>query len=192
MGRVTFLLLTIILLQSGCAHVLSSKALNTANPSLTLAVIRGNPEQFIGETLILGGIIVDNQTTREGSVLEILSHELDRWGGLKQKDEHGGRFLAGSDDFLIPAHFEPGMYITLTGTLIGTRNRPLRGEEYTYPLFTMGEYSTRHPLRTSPDRSSLYLWTPYWHPWQTPHRHPHSAQHPYWHHPFWQPYYPYW
>lgn len=147
--RVVLLLgLALALIASGCSHVLSSAVLAEADPTLSLEEVRGKPDLYRGKTLVLGGMIVDHEVTREGSVLEVVSYVVNRWGEPVRLDEMGGRFLVKTERFLDPGVFVAGQYLTLSVTLIGQELRPLKGRDYPYPVFTPLElhlWSNRTP-----------------------------------------------
>ena len=161
MKRGLTLLLLLFPLLSGCAHVLSKEALRSVNPAVDLAMVRENPDRYIGQTLLLGGTIVDNKAGREGTVLEVVSYTLDRWGGPDQPDEAGGRFLAKTTRFLDPSLFRAGYFITMTGTLTGEETHDLNGSPYTYPVFTIGEAYVRD-ITPYPPRPSPYYYDPFY------------------------------
>lgn len=177
----------LLLLLGGCAHVLSKDALVEVDPGIDFAQVKANPDAFKGKTLLLGGLIVETRPGREGTTLEILHYSLDRWGEPQTVDEAGGRFLARSGRFLDPELYKPGLLITLTGTVEGVETRPLKGYDYAYPVFRIGE---------------AYLWSrrayyPYgyydpYYPWG-PYRHyPYYYGDPFWYDPFWyDPFWPY-
>ncbi len=187
MGRFRLLgILMVGLVLAGCGHVLSREALRAADPEVSFAAIRKDPEAFRGTTLLLGGQIVENQVGREGSTLEILRHRLDRYGNPTGVDEASGRFIVRTERLLDPTLYGPGQFITLTGTLVGVETRELRKREYDYPVFTLQE---------------AYIWTPvpdFWYPGY--HVSPFRGRFydPFWpgldpfYDPFWPRYDPYW
>ncbi len=134
------LFLTIVLLTlAGCATVpLPEEALSGVDPSVDFSQVKADPERYQGTTLLLGGQILENSASREGSLLEILHYRLSNSGQPVQIDEAGGRFLVRSERFLDPEVYEKGDFITLTGSAIGKETRPLQGIDYTYPVFRLG------------------------------------------------------
>ena len=173
-----------LLLFGGCAHVLSREARLEVDPTVDFAQVKANPEAQVGKTLLLGGMIVDNRLSRQGTTLELLLYSVDRWGEPRRADGEGGRFLARAGRFLDPEIFKPGTFVTLTGTVEGVETRPLHGYdyEYVYPVLRLNE---------------VYVWRQYYEPvypygyydpypplW--PYRYPYYFGDPFWYHdPFW-------
>ena len=157
------LLCGLLLLLGGCAHVLSKEALYEVDPLLEYEQTKADPALYRGKTLLLGGLIVDNTVSREGTTLEVLRYTLDRYGEPVAVDEEGGRFLVRSERFLDPELYRAGVLITLTGTVMGQETHALKGVDYTYPVFRLGE---------------AHLWN-------------RQYREPYYYDPFYGPYYPY-
>lgn len=183
----TGLLLLLALLAGigGCAHVLSRDSLQKVDKGIDYTAVAAAPENHLGKTLILGGLIVDASGDREGTSLEVVRYLVDRWGEPRRVDPGGGRFLAVSDAYLDPELYQPGLFVTLTGTVTGTETRTLHEAPYNYPVFKIGEIRPwwREPPAYFYGRA--YYYGPYYYyPWGT--------YAPYWDHPFWwhDPYWP--
>lgn len=175
--KTTIILLGLLLLLSGCAHVLSKEALQAVDPAVEYAQVKADPEGWRGSTLVLGGRIIEVKIDRGGSTLEVLRYNLDRYGQPTAVDEAGGRFLVRSDRFLDPELYEAGRLVALTGTAEGSETRPLEGIDYVYPVFRLGEIRLL--------RESYYRTYPYA---------PFYYGYPYYYDPFYDPWYryPYW
>lgn len=174
-----FVVLPLLLLLGGCAHVLSREALLDVDPTVDFNQIKANPQAHQGKSLVLGGLIIQTRLSREGTTLEILRYTLDRWGEPLRVDEAGGRFLAGTDRFLDPELYKPGLFVTLTGSVAGVETRTLQNYEYAYPVFRIVEVYVW-------SRSTSYY--PYGHYPSRPY--PYYYGDPFWYHdPFWP--YPY-
>lgn len=171
------LLALLTLLAGGCANVLSRAAMAEVDPALDFAQVKADPAAYRGHTLLLGGLIVDNRSGREGTTLEFLRYFTDRWGDPTEPDEAGGRFLVRSDRFLDPELYRRGLFATLTGTVAGSETLALHGRDYRYPLFTLG---------------AIHLWRPPepWYGWPVGPYYDPFAPWPYrygpgWNRPFW-------
>ena len=70
------LFLTILYL-SACTHPLSKEARLSVDPDAYFELAKENPEAYMGKTFLLGGTIVANKPAQQGSLLEILSYDLD-------------------------------------------------------------------------------------------------------------------
>jgi len=161
------LLILALLVLSGCMHVISENARNTVTPDLTFSDVKNNPQAHLGETLLLGGLILGITIDENGSTLEILRYDLDRFGEPYSVAADAGRFLAHTDRFLDPAIFGRGRLVTLAGTVKGTETHPLEPSEYVkidyvYPTFRMTEIY----LWDTPFRYGIYpysdIYTPYY------------------------------
>jgi outer membrane lipoprotein len=169
------LLSGLLLFLGGCAHVLSKEALYEVDPVLEYAQVKADPKAYRGKALLLGGLIVDHKLSREESTLEVLRYSLDRYGEPIAVDEEGGRFLVRSERFLDPELYKAGLLITLTGTVLGRETHPLKGVDYTYPVFLLGQAHlwSRQPYYYDPFYGP---YDPYWYPygpfWYPPYRYP--------------------
>lgn len=174
------LLLSLLLVAaclSGCSHVISNEARLAVDPLLDFAQVKSAPSNYLGKTILVGGLLVETRLTREGTDLEILLFTLDRWGRPLQADELGGRCIARTERFLDPELFQPGLQVTLTGEVAGEETRPLKGIDYTYPVLSVREL---HLWRAP---SQVYAYPPYY------------APPPPWgpfYDPYWPAYNPYW
>lgn len=153
---------------AGCAHVLSRAALDQVTPNVDYTQVRADPQAHLGQTLLLGGLIIDDQATTAGSTLEVLHFFTDSLGRPDRVDEAGGRFLVRSSDLLDPALYSRGRLVTLTGTLTGTETRPLFGRDYQYPVFTAGEIHLWLPPSHAAYGANPYGWSSYGAPLPAP------------------------
>lgn len=173
-GRWSGLLLLGLLL-GACVSPLSREARFEAEPYVDFSKLLENPEFYQGKTLLLGGVIVALEGSREASLLEVLRYELDRGDRPLQPDETSGRFLVRTPRFLDPELYAKGRLVSLTGKFEGVESRPLGSLEYPYPLLSLGE---------------LYLW-----PKQETYLGPPGSYYPYrpfyWYDPWYEPY-PFW
>jgi outer membrane lipoprotein len=164
-----FLLPALLGLVAGCGSVLSKDALYGVNYEVEYPQLKSSPETYMGKTVILGGMILTNEVTDNGSTLEILKYTLDKRDKPQDPDEEAGRFLARSSRILDPSIYKEGKLVTLTGTLRDVRVKPLQKASYHYPVFDIGE---------------LYLWPEERYERAYPY-------YPYYYDPFWY-HYPYW
>ena len=179
------ILVFLALFLGGCAHVLSRAALEQVDPGIDYAQVKLDPDAHRGQTLVLGGQIVDNRGDREGTTLELIHYFVDHWGQPTGPDETGGRFLVQSKRFLDPELYRRGRLVTLTGTVTGGKTETLHGRDYRYPVFSLGEIHLWAPPETWYDRSGPN-YNPYA-PW--PYGYGPGWIYPYWYGPGWG--YPY-
>jgi len=179
--------LAVLLFLNGCANVLPKQALEAVTPGISYAEVKQNPDRYKGDTLLLGGMIIDNRITRQGSTLEILRYSLDRTGEPRKPDERSGRFLAETSRFLDPELYQAGRMITLTGAVVGQRSRPLGKTVYLYPVFRLQAFYlwpryTQSPYTYGP---SSPWGPPYWGPFWGPYWGGAWYYSPYWYGPYW-------
>lgn len=148
--RQVFLILVIILLMSGCAHVISQELREQSDEGLTAERLFKNPEAYKGKTVILGGIIISTHNTDEGSYVEVLQTPLGSRGRPEDTDFSYGRFLFFYGEYLDSAIFSKGKAITVGGKVLGKTSRPLGEIQYTYPLIHAQEVHLFGPKRNLP------------------------------------------
>lgn len=171
------LLPALLILLAGCGSVLSQDALSGVNYEVEYSRLKASPDTYMGKTVILGGLILENQVTDDGSTLEILKYSLDKRDEPQDPDEEGGRFLARSARLLDPSIYKAGKLVTLTGTLRAVEVRPLQKANYHYPVFEIGElylWSEDRYQRDYPYYPYYYDPFPYWY------RYPYWHRYPYW------------
>jgi outer membrane lipoprotein len=179
--RKFFILIILTFLLSACAHAISEQYRQTAKQGVTFSQIFKDPTTYMNGIFIFGGTIVETTNTKKGSEIEVIQNPVDRYGEITDKDLSEGRLILVSSRRLDPLIYKGGRTLTFAGKLIDTREKPLAGVEYRYPVFEAEE---------------LHLWKPetrYYmpYPWgYDPFYYPYN---PYWYGPFYRPYfYPYW
>jgi outer membrane lipoprotein len=173
------------LLGMGCAHAISETMRLQAEPPISFAELRANPEAYKDRTVILGGEILQTSNLREGTRLEVLQKPLDRAEAPLRTDRTGGRFMALCDDYLDPAVYAPGRRITVAGRVLGTYQGKVGEVDYLYPLISCQEKYLWAPVTTVPPAYYGYpwwYWAPYGYPWYwRPYRYRFGAFYdPYW------------
>src|SRR5574337_732709 len=128
--------MSIILLLSmaGCAPVISKQVREQVRPDITFTEVLNDPERYKGQMIILSGIIIETENTKEGTLLQILQRPAGFRGKPKDVDETGGRFLALDSRYLDVTVFSKGRAVTIAGEVQGKRTLSLGEIEYTYPL----------------------------------------------------------
>jgi outer membrane lipoprotein len=148
--RIVFAFMALIVALSleltGCAtQVISRDSQLLVDRSIPFAVVRREPERFLGKYLILAGVIARVSNAPTGAELEVVQLPVDSDDRPAQKGRSEGRFLAQTGRFLDPLIYKQGRLVTLVGKVAGSAVRPLEGVEYSYPVLEMRE---------------LYLWRP--------------------------------
>ncbi len=136
-----FKLMAIILWVSliGCAPVISKQLREQVKPNITAGDVLKNPENYKGEMVILSGVIIESENTKEGTLLKVLQ----RPSGFREKpkdvDTSEGRFLALVDHYLDVSVYAKDRAVTIGGTIQGIRTLLLGEIQYNYPLINVKE-----------------------------------------------------
>lgn len=151
------ILIVLLLLMSSCAPVISKQIREQARPDITFTEVLNDPERYKGQMIILSGIVIEAENTKEGTLLQILQRPAGFRGKPKAVDESGGRFLALDSHYLDVNVFTKGRAVTIAGEVQGKRILPLDKTEYIYPLIYVKE------LYLWPAERSYYSPYPSWH-----------------------------
>jgi outer membrane lipoprotein len=171
----------VMFMSTGCTHVISEPLRQQAQPLVSFAELRTNPQAFKGHTVILGGEILHTNNLRDGTRIEILQRPLSGAEMPRLTDTTGGRFMAFCSEYLDPAVYAPQRRITIAGRVLGSYIGKVGEVDYMYPLISCDETHLLSPASTALQRSTTYPWwydTPYSYPWTV-------APYP---HAFWEPY----
>lgn len=122
----------LVLLFSGCAHVVSKETRETAKPDIPVEDLFKNPAAYKGRTVILGGTIISAVNSADGTYVEVLERPLDSLGKPRNVDTSRGRFIVFSEGYLDTALYASGRMITAAGTVTGKEMRPLGETQYPY------------------------------------------------------------
>ncbi len=138
----TFFYVTSIILSlvtAGCAPVISKQVREQVRPDITFGEVLGNPERYKGQMIIVSGIVIETENTKEGTLLKVLQRPAGFRGKPRNVDETGGRFLALDSRYLDATVFTQGRAVTIAGEIQGKRVLPLGEIEYIYPLISVKE-----------------------------------------------------
>ena len=184
-GRLWVLIGCLAFIGMGCTHIISESVRQQAQPPLSFAELRTNPEALKGRTVILGGEILQTTNLREGTRVEILQRPLGESETPKLTDNTGGRFMAFCKDYLDPAVYAERRRITVAGQVLGSYTGKVGEVDYTYPLVSCEETHLFPTVSAELRRYASYPWWyggPYFYPWAI-------GPYPY---AFWGPYWRYW
>ena len=158
---------------------LSKEVLRQVDETLTYQAVQKNPQDFLGKTILWGGVIVKTTNRQDETVLEVRQSELDMEKRPKNVDSSAGRFIVRQAGFLDPVIYKEGREITVAGEIAGKEALPLVGIQYTYPVILAKEIHLWEKI--DPRRYPYPYWDypPYWGPYWSP------FWHPYWRHRPW-------
>jgi outer membrane lipoprotein len=127
------------LLLQGCSYAISRDVSSTADRTITFEQIQADPLPLKGKTVILGGVIAQVRTVKNGTLIEIVQKELDYWGKPRHTDRTSGRFIVHQPRRLDVLVFSPGREITVAGEVTGADERSIDEPAILYPLINAKE-----------------------------------------------------
>jgi outer membrane lipoprotein len=164
-----FLIFPLILLISGCAHVISKDLRTKTDPSLTFGQVQQGPNLYKGKSVVWGGEIIQTTNQKDDTTLmEVFQRALGWRGEPKETIASEGRFLVLIEKYLDPYLFRRGRKITVAGEIQGERMQPIGEMEYRYPLilskqiYLWEEYVYPVPYYYYPYYYDLWWGYPYW------------------------------
>jgi len=181
-GRLWLVIGCLTLVGMGCAHVISEPLRQQAQPPVSFAELRTDPEALKGRTVILGGEILQTSNLREGTRVEVLQRPLSDSETPRLTDTTGGRFMAFCSEYLDPAVYAPRRRITVAGRVLGSYTGKVGEVDYTYPLVSCEEIHLFPTASAELRRQAAYPWwygDPYFYPW-TIGPYPYAFWGPYW------------
>jgi outer membrane lipoprotein len=155
---------------SGCATVISKDVLREVNRDISFGDLRKDPTEYIGEMVLLGGVIVKVTYKEDGTLLEIYQTAIDDQEEPVHLDVSQGRFLARYKGFLESGIYGKGRKVTIAGTVEGVRVLKIGGLDYHYPYLFIKEI---HLWEKEQKVYEPYPWYPMgrrgpWGPWGYP------------------------
>lgn len=172
-------LLSVAAVLAGCAS--SSDTMDQAQGGQRtppFIQIKGAPDSFKGQPLVLGGQVLSAKRLKDGTRIEVLQLPLNDWeqpASDLMKSE--GRFVAIQREFLDPATLPQGTFITVIGEVTGSMVLPLDETHYTYPVVEVQNLRTWNPAQDSTQwRGRPY---PYYGPFGPPYWGPYGRAFPY-------------
>lgn len=130
-------------LLSGCASVISQRALDEVDRTLIFEQLLENPEAHKGKTVLLGGTIIEIQNFSDRTLIVVLQRPLGFRKRPIAEDVSRGRFIINTPGFLDPAIYRNERKVTVVGSVMGSEVRTLGKTEYSYPVV---------------EKKELYLW----------------------------------
>ena len=162
--KAMLLLVIPALFLSGCS-VVSKDIRRDAAPDVTFESLKPDAAPYEGETVILGGYILETGNLADQTRVLVLQTPLGMRDEPKARDRSRGRFVVVYDGFLDPEVYERGRRITVAGEVMGTEPTRINGHEYPLPVIRPLEV---HLWREYDQRGRYYYHDPF-HPWPDPH-----------------------
>ena len=133
------ILLCIVFLITGCAHVISSELRGQSRKDLTFLAVLQNPEAFNGATVIWGGSIIDTVNHDGYTAIKVLQTPLDSLERPESEEQSRGRFIVEIPGYVDPEVYKNGRTITVAGEIAGKDVQPLGETQYAYPVIKAKE-----------------------------------------------------
>lgn len=124
----------LLLILSGCADTVSSRASNKAIEELAFLKVLENPTSFRGADVTWGGVIIKVSNSPGGSAIFLLETPPDSEGRPKGRGFDEGAFIARASEFLDPRIYTPGRKITVSGEVAGEELGSYHKSPYVYPV----------------------------------------------------------
>jgi len=144
-NAVRSVLLICLVMLTACAAGMSPQARSQVSYMGTFEELQQAPDRYTGETVILGGKVIETQVTAGATELVVLQLELNSSDQPRDNDQSRGRYLVISSQFLDPALYPQGTLITVVGTVRGGRAMPIGQLMYTYPVIDLVELKKWSP-----------------------------------------------
>jgi len=134
---IRWVLILLVFLLSGCAHVISKELRIQSDPSLGFSQVRQNPNAFKGKMVIWGGEIIETVNQRDATTqIEVFQKPLGWRGEPRQTASSEGRFLILVNQYLDPYLYRTGRNITVMGEVLEGKIKTLGEMDYRYPLLS--------------------------------------------------------
>ena len=165
----TFFLATALLLFGTSCSVISREIRSEALPSVPFSELIQHTESYKGDTVIVGGYILETRNQAGSTLIKILQAPLMTGDEPRSRDYSQGRFVVEYQGFLDPAVYSKDRKVTVAGTVAGTVAETEGGYPYAYLKIKSRE---------------IYLWPKYEYRYYDPY-------YDYWYFPRHYFYYPY-
>jgi outer membrane lipoprotein len=126
----------ILFWMSGCAFPISQEWRQQAEKDLTFVQVVRNPEAYVGQTVIWGGVIMEVSNPSDGGEITVLQGNLDS-DEYPHEEITYGQFIVKASTFLDPVFYSKGRKITVAGEIIGKKTIPSAVMLLTYPVVSM-------------------------------------------------------
>ncbi len=180
--RIIITLIMLLMFSVSCSGI-TRQMRNEAMPPVPFKTLVQNVDQYIGETVILGGYILEIENKPEETIIRVLQAPLSFEDAPQLRDKSEGRFVVIHKGFLDPEIYYKDRRITVAGTILGRQTEQIGSCPYECLKLESRE---------------IHIWTEYeyrnYYMYDDPFYYP-SSRHfisPYRRYPFYRyPYYPY-
>ena len=124
----------LILVLFGCATGISRETRSQVTYKGTFGALQKAPDEHRGETVMLGGRVIETKASQTSSEITVLQLPLDTSNRPQDGDQSKGRYIVRTKQFLDPAIYQAGSLLTVVGRVTGSEVRSIGGFQYVYPL----------------------------------------------------------
>lgn len=142
------------LLAFSCS-VISRQARKDGSVSLPFEILLKDPGKSKGNTIILGGYILETRNLPDKTIIIVLQSPLQFRDEPGSRDDSKGRFMVTHKGFLDPEIYSKDRKITVAGIIVGLTSEPVDQDTYTYvtlqsreiylwPVYDSNQYRPYH------------------------------------------------
>ncbi len=166
--KTSWLVFLIPLFVTSCS-VISQQVRTESMPPVDFKILLQETDKYLGNTVILGGYILETRNLADRSSIKVLQVPLGLGENPKSRDDSKGRIIISHKGFLDPEIYSKDRKVTVAGTIVGTIVEKV--DQFAQPYLKI-------------ESREIYLWPkeeeyirPYYYdPWYYPY--------PYYRHPF--------
>jgi outer membrane lipoprotein len=117
---ISVLLAILITVFTGSCSVISQQIRTDAIPSVDFKILLQESNKYLGDTVILGGYILETDNLTDQTIIRVLQAPLGVRDDPKSRDYSEGRFIISQKGFLDPEVYSKDRQITVAGTVVGS------------------------------------------------------------------------
>ena len=122
----------------GCT-VISRGMMAQADRDVTFSQLKADTGRYKGQTVILGGHIIEVRNRVRETVMLVLESPLGSGQEPRPRDQSQGRFMLYCEGFLDPEVYAKGRMITVAARVLGQTREAIGDEPYIYPTLETRE-----------------------------------------------------
>ena len=122
----------------GCT-VISQSMMAQADKAVTFSQLKADADHYKGQTVILGGHIIEVRNQARETVILVLETPLGSGQEPRPPDQSQGRFMLRCEGFLDPEVYAKGRMITVAGRVLEPTREAIGDEPYVYPTLEARE-----------------------------------------------------
>jgi outer membrane lipoprotein len=175
--KTSWLVFLISFFVTSCS-VISQQIRKESMPPVDFKILIQETDKYLGNTVILGGYILETKNLADRSSVKVLQVPLGLGENPKSRDESEGRFIISYKGFLDPEIYSKGRKVTVAGTIVGTVVEKV--DQFAQPYLKIES----REIYLWP-REEKYVWPYYYDPWYYPYYYdPWYYPYPYYRHPY--------